>query len=120
MPGVRTRQMTLVTTRLEAESDQVAALAELDRQRWPVETARAHLKTSLQMDVRHWKTVPGVLQELTVCALVYHLGRLVICQSATLQPIGVERSSFLDALRWLGAPGTGRPARGLGRNPRPP
>jgi hypothetical protein len=108
-PGFRTRQITLVTTLLDAEIYRVADLAELYRRRWQVETLLAHLKTTMQMAVLHGKTVPGVLKELTVFALVYHLVRMVMWHSATLQHIGVERISFLDALRWLGAPSTGVP-----------
>ena len=63
----------------------------------------------MQMDVLHCKTVPGVLKELTVFAIVYNLVRMVMCQSARLQHLGVERISFLDALRWLGAPSSGIP-----------
>jgi IS4 transposase len=108
-PGFRTRQVTLVTTRLEAEVSRVADLAERSRQRWQVETSLAQLKTTMQLDVRHGQTVPGVLKELTVFALGYHLVRLVMCPSAMLQHLAVERLSFLDALRWLGAPSTGIP-----------
>jgi hypothetical protein len=74
-----------------------------------IEPALAQLKTTMQMDVLHGKTVPGVLKEVTVFALVYNLGRLVMRPSATLQHTGVERISFLDALRWLSAPSPGRP-----------
>ena len=63
----------------------------------------------MQMDVLHCKTVAGVLKELTVFAIVYNLVRMVMRQSALLQRVGVERISFLDALRWLGAPSTGMP-----------
>ncbi len=108
-PGFRTRQITLVTTLLNAEVYSVADLAELYRQRWQVETALAQLKTTMKMDVLHCKTVPGVLKELTVFAMVYNLVRMVIRQSATLQHTAVERISFLDALRWLSAPHTGMP-----------
>ena len=73
-PGFRTRQVTPVTTQLDAEVYRVADLADLYRQRWQVETALAHLKTTMRMDVLHCKTVPGVLKELTVFALVYNLG----------------------------------------------
>jgi Transposase DDE domain len=103
-PGFRTRQITLVTTLLDAESYPVADLAYLYRQRWQVETALAQLKTTMQMEVLHCKTVPGALKELTIFALVYNLVRMVMCQSARLQHPGVERISFLDALRCLGAP----------------
>jgi IS4 transposase len=62
-PGFRTRQITLVTMLLDADSYRVADLAEWYRQRWQVETALAQLKTTRQMDVLHCKTVPGVLKE---------------------------------------------------------
>ena len=55
-PGFRTRQITLVTTLLDAEVYCVADLAELYRLRWQVETSLAHLKTTMQMDVLHCKT----------------------------------------------------------------
>jgi hypothetical protein len=116
-PGFRTRQITLVTTLLDGEIYRVADLAELYHQRWRVETSLAQLKTSMQMDVLHCKTVPGVLKELTVFAIVYNLVRMVMCQSATLQHIGVARISFLDALRWLSAPSIGRPLVALIMNP---
>ena len=80
-------------------------------------TSLAQLKTSMQTDVLHCKTVPGVLKELTVCVIVYNLVRRVMWQSAALQHIGVERISFLDALRWLGAPSTGMPLVALIVNP---
>jgi hypothetical protein len=119
-PGFRTRQITLVTTRLEAAVYPVADLAELYRRRWQVETALAQLKTTMQMEVLHCQTVPGVLKELTVFALVYNLVRMAMWPSATLQPIGVARISFLDALRWLGAPNTRTPLGALIVNPERP
>ena len=108
-PGFRTRQITLVTTLLDAEISRVADLAELYRQRWQVDTSLAHLKTTMPMDVLHGKTVSGVLKELTVFAIVYTRVRMVMWHSAILQHMGVERISFLDALRWLSAPSTGIP-----------
>jgi Transposase DDE domain len=119
-PGFRTRQITLVTTLLDRDIYHVADLAELYHQRWRVETALAQLKTSMQMDVLHCKTVPGVLKELTVFAIVYNLVHMVMGQSATLQHTGVERISFLDALRWLGTPSTEIPLEALILNPARP
>jgi hypothetical protein len=101
--------MTLVTTLVDAEVSRVADLAERYCQRWPVETALAPLKTTMRMAVLHGQTVPGVLKERTVLAIVYNLVRMVMCPSALLQHIGVERISVLDALRWLGGPSTGIP-----------
>jgi hypothetical protein len=116
-PGFRTRQITLVTTLLDAEVYRVDDLAELYRLRWQVETSLAYLKTTMQMEVLHCKTVPGVLKELTVFTIVYNLVRMVIWQSAALQHIAVERISFLDALRWLSASSTGMPLVALIVNP---
>jgi hypothetical protein len=45
---------------------------------------------------------------------------MVMGQSATLQHTGVERISFLDALRWLGAPSTEIPLEALILNPARP
>jgi DDE family transposase len=116
-PGFRTRQITLVTTLLDADVSRAADLAELDRQRWQVETSLAHLKTTMRMEVVHGQTVPGVLKELTVFAMVYNVVRLVMCQSARLHHIDLERISCVDALRWLGAPSTGIPLAALIVNP---
>jgi Transposase DDE domain len=116
-PGFRTREITLVTTLLDAETYGVSDLAALYRQRWQVETALAQLKTTMQMEGLHGQTVPGVLKDLTVFTIVYTLVRLVMGQSATLQHLGVERISFVDALRWLGASGTGVPLGALLVNP---
>jgi IS4 transposase len=116
-PGFRTRQITLVTTLLDAAVYQVDDLAELYRQRWQIETSLAHLKTTMQMEVLHCKTVSGVLKELAVFAIVYNLVRMVMWHSAMLQHTNVERISFLDALRWFSAPNTGIPLGALLVNP---
>ncbi len=74
----------------------------------------------MQMEVLHCKTVPGVLKELAVFAIIYNLVRMVMWHSAMLQHTKVERISFLDALRWLSAPSTGIPLGGLIVNPTRP
>jgi hypothetical protein len=80
-PGFRTREITLVTTLLDAEIYRVADLAELYHQRWRVETSLAQLETTMQMDVLHCQTVPGVLNDLTVFAIqVAGLGRIHAAQ----------------------------------------
>lgn len=63
----------------------------------------------MKRDVLHGQTVLGVPKELLICAILYNLVRLVMRQSAIQQEVDVERISFLDALRWLGAPDTGVP-----------
>jgi hypothetical protein len=92
-------------------------LAELYRKRWDAETHRAQLKTTMKRDVLHGQTVLGVPKELLICAILYNLVRLVMRPSAIQQEVDVERISFLDALRWLGAPDTGVPLALLRVNP---
>jgi hypothetical protein len=119
-PGFRTQPLTVVTTFVDAERYPCADVAALYHQRWEAETHLGQLKTTMKMDVLHCKTVLGVLKELTVFAIVYNLIRLVILQSAHYQQVEVQRISFLDALRWLGAPDSGVPLERLYINPSRP
>jgi hypothetical protein len=98
----------------------VTDLAEWSRQRWHIDTALAHLQTTMPMDGLHGQTVPGVLTELTVLALVDNLVRMVMWHSAMRQHITVARISVLDALRWLGAPHPGLSLMALMVNPKRP
>jgi hypothetical protein len=60
-PGFRTRQITLVTTRLDAVVYRADDLAALHQLHWQVDTPLAQLKTTMPMEVWHGQTVPGVL-----------------------------------------------------------
>ena len=74
-PGFRTKEVTLVTTLLDADLYPLLDLAELYRQRWQVEQHLRDLKTTLHMDELRCKTVDGVHKELCVFAMVYNLVR---------------------------------------------
>jgi hypothetical protein len=100
-PGYRVREITLVTTLLDANTYTAADLAEAYGLRWTIETNFGHLKTTMKMDVLHCKTVRGVLKELTMFLLVYNLVRMTMLEAARRQDVPVERISFIDALRWL-------------------
>jgi len=99
--GFRSHLIMLVTTLLDAERYPRTELAGLYRRRWEIETNFAHLKTTMNMDVLRSQSVPGVLKELTMFALVYNLVRLVMLAAARAMRVPVERLSFVDALRWL-------------------
>ena len=99
--GFRTREVTLVTTLLDADAYSSAALAALYRRRWEIETNFAHLKTTMKLDVLKCKTVEGVLKELVMFALVYNLVRLAMVRAAAAMRTPPQRVSFVDALRWL-------------------
>ena len=101
--GFRVKGITLVTTLVDAALYSVADLADLFLSRWGIETNLGHLKTTMGLEVLKCKTVNGVLKELMVFALIYNLVRLVMGQAARRQHVSIDRISFIDALRWLGA-----------------
>ena len=119
-PGFRTREVTLVTTLIDAAAYPLEALAELYGTRWRVELNLRHLKTTMKMDVLKCKTVEGVLKELTVYAIVYNLVRVVMLEAARRQGVDVERISLIAALRWLGQARPGEELPDLVVNPERP
>jgi Transposase DDE domain len=101
VPGYRVREITLVTTLLDATRYSASALAELYYRRWQVEINFKHIKISMKMDVLRCETVEGVLKELAVFALAYNLVRSAMAESADLKGVEPERISLVDAVRWL-------------------
>jgi hypothetical protein len=101
VPGYRVREVTLVTTLLDAATYSSTALAELYYRRWQVEINFRHIKISMKMDVLRCETVEGILKELAVFALAYNLVRSVTVKSARLQDVEPDRVSLVDAVRWL-------------------
>lgn len=99
--GFRVREVTLVTTLLDAETYPASELAELYRRRWEVETNLRHLKNTLGMDTLHCKTVDGVVKEMWMFVLVYNLVRHVMLEAARHRGVEPHRVSFIDAARWL-------------------
>src|SRR3954451_19626684 len=101
VPGYRVREITLVTTLLDASAYPASALADLYYRRWQVELNFRHMKTTMKMDVLRCKTVEGVLKELAVFCLAYNLVRSVMVEAAREQGVPVIRISVQDTVRWL-------------------
>lgn len=118
--GFRPREITLVTTLLDAERYPLADVADLFFQRWEIETNFGHLKTTMKLDVLKCETVEGVLRELQVFALIYNMVRQVMLAAARGQRVDVRRISFIDALRWLQTASPGGPLIPLVVNPHRP
>ena len=95
--GFRTRQVTLVTTLLDADRYPRDELAQLYQSRWQVETNLRHLKQTMNMDVLRCNTPDGILKELWVFVLAYNLIRLLMLRAARLQSVDPNRVSFIDA-----------------------
>jgi hypothetical protein len=100
-PGCRVREVTLVTTLLDAECSPAAEIARLYRLRWQVEVDLRNSKTTLGLDVLKGQKVPTILKEVLVFVWVYNLVRLVAVKAARQQRVRPHRISFVDALRWL-------------------
>jgi hypothetical protein len=100
-PGYRTREVTLVTTLLDATAYPAEALANLYATRWRVEENLKSLKVTMKMDVLKCTTVDGVHKELMMYAVAYNLVRLTMCEAGDRQGVAADRVSFIDALRWL-------------------
>jgi hypothetical protein len=115
--GFRTRQVTLATTLLDPQAYPAAALAELYRQRWQVETNLRYLKQTLGLAVLKSQTVAGVEKEILIFALVYNLVQSARTGAAAAQGVARERISFVDALRHLRWPLLATAPPGLWVNP---
>jgi hypothetical protein len=97
----RVREVTLLTTLLDAErypADEIARLYEL---RWQVEVDLRDLKGTLGLEVLKSKKVATIQKEVLVFVLVHNLVRLVMIKAAHRQRVKPHRISFIDALRWL-------------------
>jgi hypothetical protein len=115
--GFRTRQVILATTLLDPDRYPAAALAELYRGRWQVETNLRHLKQTLGLAVLKSHTVAGVEKEILIFALVYNLVQSAMASAAAAQGVARERLSFVDALRQLRWPLAATAPPGLWVNP---
>ena len=113
LQGFRTRDVTLVTTLVDAEAYPAQELARAYGIRWQVEINVRHLKTTMGLEVLSCKTVEGVLKELTVFSLVYNLVRIVMLEAARNQGVEPDRISFIDSLRWLTTARPGEPLPAL-------
>jgi hypothetical protein len=97
--GLRTREITLLTTLTDSKKYPAAALSELYLMRWRIEINLRHLKRTMGMDRLKCRSVDGVKRELLMFALIYNAVcrvRAAAAHAANLTPI---RLSFVDALR---------------------
>jgi hypothetical protein len=116
-PGSRVRQLTVVTTLLDASEYPRMEIADLYHRRWHVELDLRNLKTTLHMDVLSCKSPELIRKEIWAHLLAYNLLRKVLAQAALAGERTPRQLSFAGALqtwqgfRWLLvlAEGEGRP-----------
>ena len=83
IPGFRTKQVTLVTTLLDAIEYPIQELVELYDLRWQVEINLNHLKTTLGMEQLRSKTLVTVRKELYIYLLAYNLLPTIMWEAST-------------------------------------
>jgi hypothetical protein len=88
-------------TLLDPEAYPAEESASLYEIRWWFEEYLKALKKTMNMDGLKCRTVDGGLKELAVYAMAYDPVRLRMIEASGRQRSGVERISFIDALRWL-------------------
>lgn len=101
-PGFRTRELTLVTTLLDAQLYPIQELAEVYFKRWRLEMCLDDLKTTLGMEKLNCRTPALVEKELMVFLIAHNFIRWIMGQAAQQGEAHQERISFtgtLDAFR---------------------
>lgn len=104
IPGFRTKQVTLITTLLDANAYPPTQLVKLYGFRWEVELDLKHLKTSLGMDVLRGKTPEMVRKEIYAYLLAYNLLRTVMWEAGTthgVNPLRLSMQGTRDSSRQL-------------------
>jgi hypothetical protein len=97
--GLRTREIALLTTLVDAKKYPAADLAQLYLMRWRVETNLRHLKRTMGMDRLKCRSADGVRRELLMFALIYNAVCHVRAGAALARGIEPTRISFVDTLR---------------------
>lgn len=102
-PGVRTREMTIVTTLIDPKEVPAEEIRKLYRDRWTAELNLRSLKTSLKMEVLRGERPDVVRKEIAVHLLVYNLIRLLMWHAAVEHGRDLHRLSFTGTLHRIRA-----------------
>ena len=97
--GARSREVTLLTTLVDAKKYPAKDLAELYGTRWRIEVNLRHLKRTMGMERLKCQSVEGVKREMFMFALIYNAVCHVRVQAAKAQGVEPTRVSFIDTLR---------------------
>ncbi len=113
IPGWRTKQVTLITTLLNAKVYPILEFVKLYEARWEAELNLRHLKTTLKMEILRGQTPEMVRKEIYVHLLAYNLLRTVMWSAGTqmgVNPLGLSLQearhhldNFVDELKNCGA-----------------
>ena len=108
-PGYRVREITLVTTLLDAAAYPASALAELYFRRWQIEINFRHIKITHENGCTSVQDGGGGAEGAGDVRLAYNLVRSAMVESAGCRGWLRSGSSLVDTVRWLiGVGGGGR------------
>jgi hypothetical protein len=96
--GFRTRQVTLVTTLLDAQKYPPSALAALYLRRWQVELSFRQIKIALGMEHLAVRSPAMIQRSLAMHLLAYQLMRALMQEAAQTWDVPLERISFQGAV----------------------
>lgn len=97
--GIRVRQLTIITTLLDATTYSRDDLADLYHQRWNVELDLRSIKSTMHMDVLRTETPAMIRKEIWAHLLAYNLIRLKMAQAAVCADCLVRQISFKGAVQ---------------------
>ena len=100
--GFRSRQLTLVTTLLDAELYPAQEILQAYLRRWRLEMCLDDLKTTLKMETLRGRSPEMVEKEIYARLLVHNLVRCLMAQAAAqgqVPLVGISFKGSLDALR---------------------
>ena len=100
--GYRVRQVTVITTLLNAQLYPARQILEAYLRRWRLEMCLDDLKTTLGMESLRNRSPAMAQQELHLRLIAHNLVRCTMAQAATEHSLALERISFkgsVDALR---------------------
>lgn len=95
--GMRTRELLLVSTLLDARTHPKSELAALYARRWRVELCFDDLKTTMQMEMLRTKSPAMVCRELLMHMIAYNLLRALMARAA-LNPLRASFKGTVDRL----------------------
>ena len=101
-PGVRTKEVIVVTTLVDPKRYRKSKLAELYRHRWEGEVNLKHVKTTLAMEMLRSKSPEMVRKEIYMHLLAYNLLRTLMWQAALKAGVEPLRVSLQGARQHLG------------------
>ncbi len=101
IPGWRTKQVTLITTLLDAKAYPILEFVKLYEARWEAELNLRHLKTTLKMEILRGRTPEMVRKEIYIHLLAYNLLRSVMWSAGTQMGVNPKRLSLQEARHHL-------------------